>query len=173
MRSIKVTPALVTRIEYLADHLSVIPLLAEWQHREWSHFRPNDTVADRAQRLHASARREGHPLTLVALADGELLGSASLVPCDMEIRQDLTPWLADVYVSPVHRRHGTGAALVRRVVQEAARLSAPSLYLFTTSKENERFYVNLGWSVRERVDYLGKLRVIMQIASRPPLQPGG
>lgn len=153
----------MTRIEYLADHSSVVPTLAEWQHRKWNHFRPGETIADRAERLRQSARRDGCPLTFVAFGDGALLGSASLVPCDMQIRPDLTPWLADLYVAPAHRHHGAGAALVRRIVQEAVRLSVQTLYLFTTSKENERFYTTLGWSVRERLDYLGKLRVIMEI----------
>ncbi len=59
LRSLKVTPALVTRIEHLADRPSMIPILAEWHHREWSHFRPEETVAGRVQRLRESARRDG------------------------------------------------------------------------------------------------------------------
>ncbi len=151
------------RIEYLADHRSLVPLLAQWHHGEWSHFRPDETIGGRAQRLSASAQREGYPVTFVALSDGELLGSVSLVAHDMEIRRDLTPWLADLYVAPVHRRRGIGSALVRRVIQEAARRGIATLYLFTTSKENESLYANLGWSVRERMEYLGRLRVIMEI----------
>jgi hypothetical protein len=56
-----------------------------------------------------------------------------------------------------------GSALVRAVVDEAARLGVAALYLYTTSRENEAFYRGLGWSVRERVEYLGKRRVIMEI----------
>jgi len=89
----------------------------------------------------------------------------------MEIRPELTPWLADLYVAPIHRRHGVGSALVRRIVQEAARLKVQVAYLFTTSRENEILYANLGWSVRERVEYLGKLRVIMETQPNKPLQP--
>jgi GNAT superfamily N-acetyltransferase len=155
----------MTRIEYLADHPSLVPVLADWHHRQWSHFRPGETVAERAARLQESARRDRCPLTLVALAGGELLGSASLLPHDMEIRRDLTPWLADLYVAPVHRHRGLGSALVQRAVQEAARLGFETLYLFTTSRENESLYAALGWSVRERVQYLGALRVVMQIRS--------
>jgi GNAT superfamily N-acetyltransferase len=152
----------VTHIEYLADHRSLIPILAEWHHRQWSHFRPDEALGDRVKWLRETARRDGCPLTVVALSGGELIGSASLVPHDMEIRRNLSPWLADLYVAPVHRRHGVGSALVRRVVQEAARLKVRILYLFTISKENEMLYANLGWLVRERVEYLGKLRVIME-----------
>jgi GNAT superfamily N-acetyltransferase len=162
----------VTRIEYLADTPSLLPTLAEWHHREWSHFNPGETVAEHARRLRESARRDGCPLTVVALSGGELIGSASLVPHDMEIRRELTPWLAALYVAPAHRRRGVGSALVRRVVQEAARSGVPRLYLYTTSKENEILYADLGWSVRERVEYLEKLRVVMEIRlPDTPVQP--
>jgi GNAT superfamily N-acetyltransferase len=153
----------VIQIEYLADHVSLIPILAEWHHGEWRHLTPGETIADCARRLRESATRDGCPSTFVALLDGELLGSASLVAHDMEIRPNLTPWLSALYVAPVRRRHGVGSALVQRVVQEAARLNVQTLYLFTTSNENEMLYAKLGWSVRERVEYLGKRRVVMEI----------
>ena len=150
------------RIEFLADHPALVPILAQWHHREWQHLTPGETIDECAQRLRASAQRDGCPLTVIALADGELAGSASLVAHDMEIRRDLTPWLSGVYVTPGRRRRGVGSALVRRVTREAARLGVATLYLFTTSPENERLYASLGWSVRERVEYLGRRRVIME-----------
>jgi GNAT superfamily N-acetyltransferase len=163
--------ASMMRIEYLADHLSLVPTLAEWHHRQWSHFRPDEAIDCRVEGLRESARRDRCPVTFVALSEGELLGSASLVAHDMEIRPHLTPWLADLYVAPLHRRRGIGSALVHRVVEEASRLGFPVLFLFTTSKKNENLYANLGWTVRERVEYLGKLRVVMQVAPHTVMQP--
>ncbi len=61
------------------------------------------------------------PTTFVALKDGKPAGSASLVNLDLSSRQELSPWLAAVYVSPEHRNQGIGAALVNRVVDEARR----------------------------------------------------
>lgn len=66
--------------------------------------------------------------------------------------------------SDVGQRRGIGAMLVHAVVEEAGKQRVSALYLYTTGKENEGFYARLGWSVRERVDYLGKQRVIMEIA---------
>ena len=153
----------MARIELLADHLDLLPLLAEWHFREWSHLRPGETLQDGVRRLRECTRPGGIPSTFVAIADGQLIGSASLVRNDMEIRMTLSPWLSDVYVAPAHRRRGVGSMLVRRVVEEAEGLGVPRLFLFTTSRENERLYARLGWSVRERVEFRGKLRVIMQI----------
>ena len=155
---------MTTRIGYLADHPGFVPLLAEWQHREWGHLSPGESSESRAERLRAEARRGGIPTVLVAVEGAALLGAASLVAHDMNGREDLSPWLAAVGVLPDFRRRGVGSALVRAVVDEAARLRVGTLYLYTTSRENESFYRGLGWSVRERVEYLGKRRVIMEIA---------
>ena len=139
------------RIEYLADHPEFLPTLAQWQHNEWGHLRPGDSVEARSARLQSYSQRDGIPLTVVALQNGELLGSASLVRNDMETRPELTPWLAGVLVAPEYRRRGVGAELVRRVMAEAATQKIPILYLYTVHSEN--FYDNLGWSLQEHTGY--------------------
>ena len=139
------------KIEYLTDRSEFLRTLAEWQHGEWGHLRPNDTVEARMIRLGGSGERDRIPLTVVAHDDGKLLGSASLIAHDMETRMELTPWLAGVFVAPEYRRRGVGAALVRRVVVEAARLNVPVLYLYTV--HSERFYAALGWSLQEHTTY--------------------
>jgi hypothetical protein len=88
----------MTRTELLADHLDLLPLLAEWHFREWSHLRPGETLQDGVRRLCGCARPGGVPSTFIAMADGQLIGSASLVRHDMEIRTNLSPWLSDVYM---------------------------------------------------------------------------
>ena len=151
------------RISYLADELAFLPTLAEWHFREWQQLSQWDSIDQCVRRLRAHIGHATIPTTFIAVADGTLLGSASLIENDMEIRPDLSPWLSDVYVAPAFRRRGIGSVLVRRVVQEATRLGVSTLYLFTTSQENEHFYTELGWSVRERVAYRDRLRVVMQI----------
>lgn len=151
------------QIAYLADHIHLLPLLAKWHHDEWSHLTPWETLEGCAERLKNEGQRGGVPTVLVAVEDGKLLGSASIVVHDMRGREDLSPWMAGVFVAPAYRRQGIGTKLVLRVVTEAGEQRIPVLYLYTTGKENEDFYARLGWSVKERVDYLGKLRVVMEI----------
>ena len=139
------------KIEYLADHPQSLPTLAQWQHGEWGHLRPGDSVEARMARLENYCQRGGIPLTVVAHENGELLGSASLIPHDMETRMELTPWLAGVFVAPEHRRRGIGAALVRRIMAEAAGQNVPILYLYTV--HSETFYASLGWSLQEHTEY--------------------
>lgn len=146
-------------IDYLADHPEVLPTLARWQHAEWGHARPGDTIEKRTARLQTFSNRDRIPLTVVALEAGELRGAASLIPHDMETRMELTPWLAGVFVGDAYRRRGIGAQLVRRIMAEAGKLGVPLLYLYTV--HSEQFYAALGWSLLERTSYLDHEIVIM------------
>jgi N-acetylglutamate synthase-like GNAT family acetyltransferase len=138
-------------IEYLADRLEFLPTLAQWQHAEWGHANPGDSVEARKARLQDSTNHDRIPLTVVAVEDGEVLGSASLVEHDIDTRLDLSPWLASVFVGPEHRRQGTGAELVRRIMREATKLKVPLLYLYTV--HSEAFYAKLGWTLQEYTTY--------------------
>jgi predicted N-acetyltransferase YhbS len=147
------------KIEYLADHPDAVPILARWQHREWGGLRPGDTLEARRARLEAQMNRDRIPLTVVALDDATVLGSASLIAEDMDTRPELTPWLASVFVDPAKRRRGIAGQLVRRIVVEAARLEVPLLYLYTV--HSERLYARLGWTFQERTTYHDQEVVIM------------
>ncbi len=131
------------RIVPLADHPEALPQLAAWHHAEWGFLHPGGTVAEVAAELSGHLGPYRLPTTFVALVDGQAVGSASLIEHDLPERPDLGPWLASLYVTPEHRRQGIGAALAERVVEEAARLGLPTLYLFTFDRED--YYARLGW----------------------------
>jgi predicted N-acetyltransferase YhbS len=148
-----------TTIEFLADCPEALSTLAQWQHDEWGHYRPGDTVEKRSARLREGCNRDRIPLTVVALDDGEVLGSASLIAHDMETRMELTPWLASVFVGPEYRQRGIGAQLVRRIMSEATLLKIPLLYLYTV--HSEKFYANLGWTLQKHTAYREQTVAIM------------
>jgi N-acetylglutamate synthase-like GNAT family acetyltransferase len=97
----------------------------------------------------------------VAHEDDVPIGTAALVEFDMETRRDLTPWLADVVVSPERRGSGIGTRVVEFIVERARELGVRRLYLFTPDRES--FYARMGWSVLERTEYRGEPVVVMQI----------
>ena len=138
-----VSQALSARIEHLAAHPEAIARLAAWQHAEWGFLHPSGTLDEVAEELRGHLDPGRIPTTFVALLDGEVVGSASLLEHDLDSRPDLGPWLASLYVAPAHRRQGLGAALAERVVEEAARLGVPTLYLFTFDRAG--YYARLGW----------------------------
>ena len=147
------------QIDYLVNHAHLIPELAQLHFNEWGHYRPNDTVDARAERLRACCGKNALPTVVVALSGAELCGSAMLVANDMDTRPDLSPWLAGVYVKVERRNKGIGSALVTRIVTEAATLGVPRLYLCTDVLE--ALYARLGWSAVERAPYKGISVTIM------------
>lgn len=158
----------VLRLDYLADHPDLVPILAEWHHRQWSYLAHAATLNQRIARLRQHGRG-ALPTSFVALLDGAPVGSAALVDNDMTDQSALTPWLANVYVVPEARRHGIGAALVRRAAQEAYALGYHDLYLYT--EDQTHFYAQLGWQTVDRRRYRGYLMSVMALRLGPDLPP--
>jgi predicted N-acetyltransferase YhbS len=157
------------RIVSLKEHIELIPTLAEWHHRQWAYLNPRSSVEKRIASLTAQTTSEDIPQTFIAVRGATLLGSASLVPHDMETRMELFPWLASVFVAPEQRNRGVGSALVRHTVEEAARRGYETIYLFTPDRE--ALYRHLGWSLLERAEYHGHRVDIMMI--RPTSSEAG
>ncbi len=146
------------RLEYLADCSEALETLASWHHAQWGHMNPQRTLADRVAKFQTHLQRESIPTTIVAWDQQTLLGSASLVECDLQRRSDLSPWLASVYVAPECRGHGVGNAVVERIEDEARSLGVATLYLFTTDRE--AFYTRRGWQTFA-TDQLGEHRIVL------------
>jgi predicted N-acetyltransferase YhbS len=102
---------------------------------------------------------------LLALEGEVLLGSVSLVRDDLPGREELSPWLASLYVPPERRSRGIGGALVDAAVAEARRLGVERLCLFTP--RHEAYYAARGWAVLERTSTEGQPIVIMSLTLRP------
>jgi GNAT superfamily N-acetyltransferase len=147
-------------IEYLADSPQLVPVIAKWHHDQWSYLNPDRSLSDRIAEYQTGHGRGQIPTTVVAFLEDQPVGSASLIEHDMDTRLELTPWLASVFVSPLHRGQGIGSALVRRIEKEAENLGIGVLYLFTPDQES--LYTRLRWKVLSREDYRGEEVVIME-----------
>ena len=79
----------------------------EWQHlyRRW-----NEKKA--LEEFGAQKTDGNRPATLVLREGERLVGSVSVVDNDCEVRTDLDPWLASLYVMPGQRGRGHGSRLV-------------------------------------------------------------
>jgi GNAT superfamily N-acetyltransferase len=147
------------KITYLANHPEHVSTVAQWVMDEWGHEFPGTTLESLEEKFRGHLNRNAIPLTLLAMDGDRPLGTASLVFHDMKDRQDLSPWLAAVYVLPEQRGRGIGAKLVKSVELLAANLEVEKLYLFTPDQES--FYIRMSWSVLERTTYREKDVVIM------------
>ena len=154
-----------SRIDYLAAHPEHVASLARLHFEQWGAILPDWSYAAAFAELASHGTGPVIPTTLVALGeDDALLGSCSLLATDHESMRDYAPWLASLYVVEGFRRHGIGRALVERVVEDAAELGVPTLYLYT--QDAQSYYASLGW--RRHAPYrFGSLEVdVMAIEPR-------
>ena len=147
------------KIEYLADFPEHIHTVNDWTYSEWSHLY-NKTKADWLQELKARLNKNKIPLTFIALREDKPVGTASIYKYDMSTHKHLSPWLAAVYVAPEHRREGIGTRLVQRVLKKAQNMGYTTLYLYTPDMMD--FYKQLGWKVKEVVNYKNQEVTIME-----------
>lgn len=106
--------------------------MARWHFDQWGPLTGAKTYESYVGSLEEAAAASSIPSVLVAFLDSALLGSVSLVSCDLSIRPLLTPWLAQLFVLPDHRAKGVGAALVRAAADRAQNLGFRRLYLYTS-----------------------------------------
>lgn len=144
---------------FLADYPEYVQQLAVWHHEAFARLNPSASIEQRVEKLRSRMGRRGVPTTVVALLDGALVGSASLVEQDMDGREEFSPWIASVYVRPELRRRGVGTQLMRHVEAIARDLGIDCLYLFTPNMWP--FYETLGWAVLEEAVYRGRPTTIM------------
>lgn len=149
------------KIVDLKDNADYLPTLALWHQNEWSDLNPGETIQQRIKRMQLYLNDNFIPSTFVA-KNKTLLGSAAIVDHDMETRQDLTPWLASVFVAPEHRHKGIARKLVLHVMNQAKNEGVKMLYLFTTDRAE--YYQKLGWNTHSVVQYHGHEVTIMQVS---------
>ena len=146
----------------LFDRPEFIPLVAQWNWTEWRDLLPCASCEAFAAGLRAKTRRDGVPITFLALNAGVAVGTVSLLADDLESRAELTPWLASLYVVPERRGNGWGTMLVQHAVNAARGFGIATLYLYTPGQAE--FYARLGWEFLEAAEFRGRAIAIMRRA---------
>jgi GNAT superfamily N-acetyltransferase len=149
-------------VEYLADHPESMAILARWLFEEWGHRSPDGTIAGMTENLHQRLNRDRLPLALVAIRDGQPLGTVRLKLKEVKIRPQYEHWLSTLYVHEPYRGEGIGSLLVKAAAEAATQLGVDELYLYTRHGETEALYAKLGWVIVEKTDYRGRPAVIMK-----------
>jgi predicted N-acetyltransferase YhbS len=147
------------RISYLADQPALAAPLIPGLLEQWRHVLPEQTAETRAAKFRAHMNRDNLPIAWVAHEGSTVFGTAALRAVDVEGREDLTPWLAGVYVLPQFRRRGIASALCEVVEAKARGLRMADLYLFTL--DQAQLYARLGWRFFGRAKWRGREGEIM------------
>jgi len=156
-------------IKYLADHPELVPILSTWFHEEWGKNNPSLTVETIEHNVRERLNHDKLPLSMIAFANSEPIATASLKIREMDIYPQFEHWLGTVYVLPGYRNQGVGSQIVEAAVDKASLLGVKTLNLYTPDRES--FYQRLGWEVLEKVEYHGRIVVVMRRTF--PCSPAG
>ncbi|ACS84571.1 GNAT family N-acetyltransferase [Musicola paradisiaca] len=126
-------------IGFLADYPQFEQPVTDWL---WQAFGDGLSRDVFASVVHHSMDKKALPLTFVALEAGQLVGTVGLWRCDLISRQDLTPWLAALYVDDAWRDRGLGRELQRFVLEYSRDAGFDDLYLYATFSG---YYEKHGW----------------------------
>jgi GNAT superfamily N-acetyltransferase len=148
-----------TSVVSTSDRPDLVPTVAHWL---WDAFWNSDgySLEHTLAAVRESVTARPMPRTLILLANGEPVGTASLAAHDLDERPDLTPWLAGVFVVPHARGRGHAGRLISAVEKEARTASIPTLWLYTNTAE--RIYARAGWQTVETVQHGGKPVALMR-----------
>jgi GNAT superfamily N-acetyltransferase len=152
-------------LAYLRDRPDLFPVVAGWIWGEWSHLLAQRSLPEFEAWLRRGGRGPGLPTTLVQIDNAGPIATVSLECDDMDLRPDLTPWLASLYVLPASRGRGLGRALVRAAEEQARALGVTELFLYTPAQE--KFYAALGWERLEQCVYRAAPVTIMRRQLKP------
>ena len=141
-------------IEFLKDNPEAISLVSKWNYEEWGKTSEETFLSNREKYLE-TANREEIPFTLVAKDKEKIIGMVSVVNQEKKMRQDLSPWLAGLYVTESYRKKGIGMDLARKALIETKKLGIKKIFLYTTEK-NISFYQKMDWQILEKTNKDGK-----------------
>ena len=151
-------PSVGNRIVRIADRPDLVPTVADWLWHEWWRD-AGETLEATCNAIAASVSPSGPPQTFVLLANGDPIGTASLVSHDLDERPHLTPWLAGVFVVPEARGRGHVMHLIRAVEDACRSACIGTVWLHTA--DAERVYARAGWHRVEAIQRRGRRPVTL------------
>ena len=143
------------RVEPLARHRGLIPLVARWFIAEWPAWYGPEGPGDVAEDLEAFAASERLLPIGYLVFQGELpVGAGALKATSIPSHSHLSPWAAAGFVLPEHRGKGIGSLMLQELVAKAHQLGYERVYCGTSTSES--LLVRAGWSAVGATQLEGK-----------------
>ncbi|MDZ5712596.1 GNAT family N-acetyltransferase [Jeotgalibacillus haloalkalitolerans] len=136
-------------IDFLSNHPDKINEVSEMIYKEFVVNTGSEMEYEDVVTHFTNTGTTTFPITLLALDNGELLGTVSIFENDLKIRDMYIPWLASLYTKPESRNRGVGQELVARTIDLVKELGFNELYLRT--EDTSDYYRNRGWIYVETV----------------------
>lgn len=145
--------------------------VAAWHHQECERQGLKSSLELRQQRLQLHIQNKPAPQTLVAIAEGEVIGCVSLVNYTFRadnsvlIPRNTSPviaplWLSNLFVCETYREQGVGTLLIDAALHYARSLELSELWL--SAAEFTGFYQKRGWEITRRTRLGGRVVNIMK-----------
>ena len=137
-------------IEPLADHKEYIDTVVNWL---WKEFGNENNYEFFQSIIKNSLIKNKLPLTFIALADNELVGTIGLWRSDLVSRQDLYPWVSALFVKENFRAKRIGQELQHFLIEYCREVGFTELFLYT---DICNYYEKTGWEyLEDGVEYSG------------------
>ena len=130
----------------LIDNQQYLEEVSKWIWQEWSKEH-GAKLEDIIYRSKHSINANNVPQMYIAKYKNEVIGVVSIWTNDLTARQDLSPWMATLYVKQEFRKMGVGKKLQYKCIQEAKKMKYKNLYLIT---DHENYYEKTGWKLLEK-----------------------
>jgi len=139
------------KIVNLKDYLQFTEVVTEWVYKEFiENIIPGYTY-ERVRDKIKSREKDKIPCTFIAIENDECIGTVALFSNDLQEREDLTPWLAALYVRKDYRAMGVAKELINKIEKTAKKFGYNKLYLRT--EHASEYYKKLGWiSIYQTID---------------------
>lgn len=147
------------RIDFLKGYPAYVQALAKGMATHWANILPQENYESRLRKLNTHLNERRIPLAWVAHDGLQVFGTSALRVNDLDAREDLSPWLAGVFVLPEFRRQGVASKLCIHAEKSAWEMGINTLYLHTP--DQERFYHERGWQLLGAEQWYGTQTQIM------------
>ena len=142
-------------IIFLADCTEVIPRLAAWFRAEW----PDEIGGDAESGFHRCTNIREIPIGLVAVDNGNPIGTVQLLKTSVSSHPHLKPWIGGLYVESRSRHRGIAARLIDAALATAKSIGVSKVYVGITAARE--FYERSGWKYIEDGDAHGEHVMIL------------
>lgn len=130
-------------IDYLYNHPEFIYIVSNWIYSEFVLKSQGTLSLNEVINYFSNTKSTTLPLTLIAVINNECVGTISLFENDLKTQNNLTPWLASLYISPHYRNKGIAKKLIDKIPLVVKKLGFKELYLRT--EHTSEYYTRLGW----------------------------
>ncbi len=133
-------------IKYLSENPQFAETISDWIYNAFIKDVRDDLTQEDITAHIKVCGRVALPIRLVAVLDGQCVGTISLVENDLKCRA-YTPWLAALIVDQAARDQGIGRQLIAYVQELSRQMGYQVLYLRT--EHAGAYYQKLGWQYVE------------------------